>query len=165
MTIQQHMIKNSRFCNNIYKSTIQLIPDDWMPILKSKTSQESLLKISYYNNRGIRKGKNLQKLSNKEIHFTLQNNNENYKKPFEFITWTNTFNEHFVFTPDTQGKIFTDWFKKCGDGYIFSIWYKFIHFYLPLNSPLHRMETNPDSLCPRCKEQEEYHPHYFRFYQ
>ena len=69
--------------NNIYKSIIQLIHDDWMPILKSKTSQESLLKIFYYNNRGKRKVKNLQKLSNKEIYFTLQNNNENYKQIFQ----------------------------------------------------------------------------------
>ena len=42
-----------------------------MPILKSKTSQESLLKILYCNNRGIRKVKNLQKLSNEEIYCTL----------------------------------------------------------------------------------------------
>ena len=77
-----------------------------MPILKSKTSQESLLKIFCYNNRGKRKVKNLQKLSNKEIYFALQNNNENYNKPFKFITWTNIFNEHSVFTPDTWGKNF-----------------------------------------------------------
>ena len=31
--------------------------------------------------------------------------------------------------------------------YIFSIWYKLIHFSLPLNPALHRMGTNPDSLC------------------
>ena len=43
-----------------------------MPILKFKTSQESIFKIFYYNNRGIRKVKNLQKLSNKETYFTLQ---------------------------------------------------------------------------------------------
>ena len=65
---------------------MQLIPNDWMPVLKSKSSQESLFKIFYYNNRGIRKVKNLQKLLNKEIYFALQNNNENYKKPFKFIT-------------------------------------------------------------------------------
>ena len=90
---------------NLPTSIIQLIPDDWMPILKSKTSQESLLKIFCYNNRGKRKVKNLQKLSNKEIYFALQNNNENYNKPFKFITWTNIFNEHSVFNPDTWGKI------------------------------------------------------------
>ena len=91
--------------NNICKSIIQLIPSDWMPILKSKTSQKSIFKIFYYNNRRVRKVKNLQKLSNKEIYFTLQNNNENYNKPFKFITRTNTFKEHSVFTPDTWGKV------------------------------------------------------------
>ena len=129
-----------------------------MPILNSKTFQESLFKIFHYNKRSIRKVKSLQKLSNKEIYFILQNNNENYNKPFKFITWTNAFNEHSVITPDTWGKIFTDWFKKCGDGYIFSIWYKFIHFSLSLNPALHRMGTNPYSLCPRCKGREESHP-------
>ena len=79
-------MKNSKFHNNIYKSIIQPIPDDWMPVLKYKTSQESLLKVFCYNNRGIRDVKNLQKLSNKGIYFALQNNDENYKKPFKFIT-------------------------------------------------------------------------------
>ena len=44
--------------------------------------------------------------------------------------------------------------------YIFSIWYKLIHFSLPLNPALYRMGTNPDSLCPRCKEREESYPHF-----
>ena len=59
-----------------------------------------------------------------------------------------------------MGQSFTDWFKKCADDYIFSIWYKLIHFSLPLNPALHRMGTNLDSLCPRCKEREESHPHF-----
>ena len=29
-----------------------------------------------------------------------------------------------------------------------------------MNPALHRMGTNPDSLCTRCKEQEESHPHF-----
>ena len=69
-----------------YKSIIQLISNNWIHILKSKTSQESLLKAFCYNNRGIKKFKNLQKLSKKEIYFTLQNNNKNYNKLFKFIT-------------------------------------------------------------------------------
>ena len=44
--------------------------------------------------------------------------------------------------------------------YLFSIWYKLIHVPLPLNPALHRMGTNPNSLCPRCKEREESHPHF-----
>ena len=35
-----------------------------------------------------------------------------------------------------------------------------IHFPLPLNLALHRMGNNPNSLCPRCKEQEESHSHF-----
>ena len=92
-------------CNDIYKSIIQLISNDLIHILKSKTSQEFLLKVFYYNNRGIKKVKKLQKLSNKEIYFTLQNNSKNYKKPFRFIAWTNNFKDHSVFTPKTWGKM------------------------------------------------------------
>ena len=65
-----------------------------------------------------------------------------------------------VFTPETWCKIFTDWFKKCTNGYIFSISYKFIHFSLPLNPALHRMRNTSNSLCLRCKEREESHPHF-----
>ena len=65
-----------------------------------------------------------------------------------------------VFTPATWSKIFAEWFKKCADGYIFSISYKLIHFSLPLNHKLHKMGNNPNSLFPRCKEQEESHSHF-----
>ena len=50
----------------------------YIHLLKNKTSWESLLKVFYFNNRGTRKVKNLQKLSNKDIYFTLQNDNEDY---------------------------------------------------------------------------------------
>ena len=63
------------------------------------------------------------------------------------------------------GKIFTDWFKKCTDGYILSIWYKLVHFSLPLTPALHRMGNNLSSLCPRCKEREESHPHFIFHYR
>ena len=87
-----------------------------MHILKSKTSKKTLFKIFYYNVRGIRKVKNLQKLSNKETYFTYQNNDENYVKPFKFITRTYTLEENSVFTPEIWDKAFTDYFKKCADG-------------------------------------------------
>ena len=102
-----------------YIDPYQLIRNDWIYRLTSKISQEFLLKVFYYNNGGIKKVKNLQKLSNEEIYFTLQNNYENYNKPFKFITRANTLKDHSVLTPATWGKIFTDWFKKCTDGYIF----------------------------------------------
>ena len=105
----------------------------------------SLFKIFYYNVRDIRIVKNLQKLSNKEIYFTYQNNNENYIKPFKFVTWTNTLEENSVFTPQIWDKAFTNW-------------HKLIHF--SLSPALHRIGNNPNSLCPRCKEREESHPHF-----
>ena len=124
--------------NQIYKAIAELIPKDWIRLLKNETSQESLLKVFYFNNRGKRKIKNFQKLSNKDIYFTLQNNNEDYNRPFKFTSWQNLIQENCVLSPETWGKAFTDWFK-CSDGYIFSIWYKLIHFSLPLNPAIHRM--------------------------
>ena len=142
----------------IYKDIAELIPKDWIRILKNETSQESLLKVFYFNNRGTRKIKNFQKLSNKDIYFTLQNNNDDYNRPFKFIFWQNLIQENFAISSEIWGKAFTDWFK-CSDGYIFSIWYKLIHFALPLNPALHRMGNSPSTLCPRCKESDETHPH------
>ena len=63
-------------------------------------------------------------------------------------------------SPEIWAKVFTDWFKKCSDGYIFSIWYKLIHLPLPLNPAIHRMGNSPFTLCPRCKESDETHPHF-----
>ena len=72
--------------NQIYRSIVELIPKNWIQLLKNKTSQESLLKVFYFNNTGSRKVKNLQKLSNKDVYYTLQNNNEDFNsrdvKPF-----------------------------------------------------------------------------------
>ena len=47
--------------------------------------------------------------------------------------------------------------------YIYSIWYKRIHFSLLLNPPIQRMGNTPNILHPRCMEQDESHPH-FIFY-
>ena len=104
--------------NRIYKAIVELIPNDWIYLLKNKTSQESLLKVFSFNNRGTRKVKTLQKLSNKDIYFTLQNNNEDFNRPFKFIT--NYIEENYVLSHEKRS---TDWFKICLDGYIFSIWY------------------------------------------
>ena len=48
-----------------------LIPNDWKHILRTETSQKSLLKTFCYNNKVTRKVKDFKKLSNKEI-FTSQ---------------------------------------------------------------------------------------------
>ena len=139
-----------------YKFILDLIPRNWLHTLRTKTSQDSLLKLVYYNSKDSRKTKNLQKLSNEEIYFTLQHNNEKYNKPFKFISWSNYIEENFLFNPEVWGKVFTNWFKKCFDGYIFSIWYKFIHFFLPLTPAMHKMGNAPNTLCLRCKERKEF---------
>ena len=146
--------------NKIYRSIIELIPNNWIQILKNKTSQESLLKVFHFNDRGIRKIKNFQKVSNKDIYYTLQNNNDDYNRPFKFIPWQNHFQENPVLSPEIWGKTFNDWFKECSNGYIFSLWYKLTHFSLPLNPAIHRMGNSSTPICPRCKEYDETHPHF-----
>ena len=69
----------------IYKLIKGSIPNDWKHLLRTETSQKSLLKIFCYNNKVTREVKDFQKLSNKEIYFTLQSNSTKYKKPFKFI--------------------------------------------------------------------------------
>ena len=108
--------------------------------------------IRYYNSKGTRKVKDFQKPSNKEIYFTLQSNSTKYNKTFRLISCSNFLEGHHILSPEILGKTFTDWFKRCSDGYIFSVWYKLIHFFLPLNPAIHRMGNAPNILCSRCKE-------------
>ena len=61
-----------------------LIPNDWKHLLRTETSQKSLLKFFCYNNKVTRKLKDFQKLSNKETYFTLQSNK--YNKSLKFIS-------------------------------------------------------------------------------
>ena len=44
--------------------------------------------------------------------------------------------------------------------YIYSIWYKLIHFSLLLNPAIQRMGNTPNILHPRRMEQVESHPHF-----
>ena len=44
---------------------MDLIPNDWKHLLVTETSEKSLLKTFYYNNKGTRTVKDFQKLSNK----------------------------------------------------------------------------------------------------
>ena len=51
------------------------ISNDWKQLLRTETSQRSLLKVfSYIDNKVNRKVKDFQKLSNKEIYVTFQSN-------------------------------------------------------------------------------------------
>ena len=121
--------------------------------LKPLKNSFSKLSIHCYNNKGTRKIKDFQKLSNKEIYFTLQYNSTKY----------NFLDGHHILSPDIWGKTFNDWSKKCSDGYIFSIWYKLIHFFLHSNPTIHRIGNAPNILCLRYKAREESHTH-FMFY-
>ena len=114
---------------------MEFIPNDWNHLLRTETSQKSLLKTFYYNDKGTTKVKEFQKLSNKEIYFTLQCNSTKYNKPFKFISWSNFLEGHHILSPDVWDKTFTDWFKKCYEGCIFS------------NSAINRTGNAPNILC------------------
>ena len=60
---------------------------DWRHLLRTETTQKFLLQTFYPNNNSTRKVKSFQKLSNKEIYFTLQSNSTIYNKPFKVISW------------------------------------------------------------------------------
>ena len=64
------------------------------------------------------------------------------------ISWTNHIEGNLVLNPKTLGKIFSQWFKKFSNGYILPIWYKLVHFSLPLSAAIHRMRNTPTTLCP-----------------
>ena len=58
---------------------------DWKPLLRTGTSEKSLLKAFYYNNKDTKNVKDFQKLSNKEIYFILQFNSTKYNKHLSVI--------------------------------------------------------------------------------
>ena len=101
------------------------IPNYWKHLLRTETSQISLLKFFWYNNKVTRKVKAFQNLSTKEIYFTLQFNSTKYNKLFKFISWPNFREEHHILSPDIWGKTFT--------GY--------------LNPAIHIMGKAPNILC------------------
>ena len=137
------------------------IPNDGKHLLRTKTSQKSLLKIFCYNNKVTRKVKNFQIFSNKAIYFTLQSNSAKYNNPFKLISWPNFIEEQHIVSPGIQGKTFTNWFKKYADGQLYIFYLdKLIQFSLPLKPAIHRMGNTLNILCPRCKEQKESQPYF-----
>ena len=50
---------------------MDLIPNDCKYLLRTYTFHKSILKTFYYNNKGTRKVRDLQKLSNKEIYLSM----------------------------------------------------------------------------------------------
>ena len=70
----------------------------------------------------------IKKLSNKEIHFTLQSDNTTHE-PFQFISWLNFIEGFQNLSPGIWGKVLNDYSLKCSDGYIFHLdCNKFAHF-------------------------------------
>ena len=59
-----------------------LVPNDWKRLLRTETSQISILKTFYCRNKSTRKVKDFQKLSNKEIYFIVHSNSTKYIKSF-----------------------------------------------------------------------------------
>ena len=88
-----------------------LISNDWKHLLRTETSQKSLLKILCYKNEVTRKVKDFQKLSNKEIYISLQSNSAKYNKLFEFISWANFLEGDHILSPDIWGKTFSHWLE------------------------------------------------------
>ena len=78
---------------------MELILNDWKHLLRTETSQKSFLKTFYYNNKGLRKVKNSEELSNKEIYFLLQSISTKYNKSFKFISWPNVLEERHILIP------------------------------------------------------------------
>ena len=88
-----------------------LIPNDWKHLLRTETSQKSLLKIFCCNNKVTRKVKDFKKLSKKEIYLSLQSNSAKYSKPFKFIPWPNFLEGHHILSSDICSKTFPDWLE------------------------------------------------------
>ena len=112
-----------------------IVPNDWKCKIKNKTSQKLFFKIFCFNNSGTRNIKDLQKHSNKEIYVTLQSDNTTHK-PFQFISWSNFIEWFQNLSPGVGGKVLTDLFIKCSDGYILL----FALFFFLLNPAIHRRQ-------------------------
>ena len=113
---------------------------DWKHLLRTETVKKSLLKTFHCSNKGTRKAKDSQRLSNKESYFTLQFNSTKYNNPFKFIAWPNFLEGLHILSPVIWGKTFADWFKRSSD------------VYLLFNPAVYRMDNISNILCPRCKE-------------
>ena len=95
-------------------------------------------------------------LIKKFIYFIIQSDSINCNKLLKFTSWSNMLEGHHILSPEMWSKTFTYCFKKCSDGYISSIWYKFPYQFLSLHKPcIHRMGNAPNILYPIYKEQEE----------
>ena len=67
----------------------------------------------------------------------------------KFVSCPNFIEGYQNLSQSIQGETVTGWFINCSNGYILSIWDKFVHFALPLNLAIYRVGNSPNSLCPR----------------
>ena len=88
-----------------------LILNDWKHLLRTETSQKSFLKVFCENKKVIRKVKDFQKLSNKDIYLSLQSNSAKYNKPFKFVSLLNFLEGHHILSLDIWSKTFSDWLE------------------------------------------------------
>ena len=88
-----------------------LIPNDWKHLLRTESSQKSILKNFCVNNKVTRKVKDFQKLSNKEIYLSLQSNSAKYNKPFKLTSWQNFLEGHHFLSPDIWDRTCFDWLE------------------------------------------------------
>ena len=69
----------------IYLYNMDLICKDWKHILRNGSTQKSFFKTFCYNKQDTWKMVDFQKLSNKEIYFTLQSNSSNTPNRFSLF--------------------------------------------------------------------------------
>ena len=79
--------------------------------LEKKLLKNPSPRFFYFNNR-----KDLEKHSNQKIYFTHQSSNTKHK-PFQFISWSNFLEGSQDLSSGIWGKLFTNQFIKCADGY------------------------------------------------
>ena len=123
--------------------------------LELKYSQKSLFKIFCYNKKVTRKVKDFQNLSNKKIYFNLKSTDP-----------SNSFHGQ-TYLRNTIFSVLISGGKPLLIGLRNALMYRlilYIHFFLPLNSAIHRMGNAPNILCPRCKEQKESKPYFYIFF-
>ena len=136
----------------IYKLIVELIPNDWIQLLKTEASQESLLKVFCFNNRGTKKLKTFRNVQTKKstllykiitriIINLLSLFHEQIKLKGILLSTLKPWAKFFL----TDSKNF----RMVIFGYTFSIWYKFVHFSLPLGTAIHRMGNTPTTLYPK----------------
>ena len=128
------------------------IPNDWKRLIRTETSQKFLLRMFCYNTKVARKVKDFQKLSNKEIYFTHQSNSTKYKTlSNSFQGQTSLRNTILSFLISGVKLLLIGLRHALIGSFIFSIFYKLIHFSLPLNPAKHRMGNAPNISVPHVK--------------